>query len=119
MINDKVATKRIEELTKLSDEALYAEMHVIPGAPALPRGPGDKAERGKLWFERNRARFRDLVCESDVVKEVIAGTGKGSDVLLICAIADLIATACGLVPPFVVAAMLVRRGLPELCSGES
>src|SRR4051812_46788733 len=65
------------------------------------------SDAGRAWFEKNKNKFKKTVCGSNVVKGYLEADKTHNRVLLVAAIADLIVTACGGIPPITVAVLLV------------
>lgn len=107
-------TQSIEELLRSSEEELLVSigMEINEGSLALPRRRDWLTRSAKRWLKVREDTLRQAICSSDRVRTLVHDS---QDVLLVTAVADLILSICTGVSPITVAALLVRRGISELC----
>ncbi|HKB50002.1 MAG TPA: hypothetical protein VKC63_01060 [Solirubrobacterales bacterium] len=102
----------IEALFELPREELLLELASV-GHDVFPRLPLRRAEE---VYRSIRESLRDSICNDPRV--VALQQEKGHTPELIAAIADIVAASTVGVPPFTVAVLILRDGLPKLCGSD-
>lgn len=105
---------QIETYLSLDSDKLFLTIADSLASGASTEAPSSDA--GRAWFEKNKVRFKKAVCGTNVVKVYLESEKANNRVLLVAAIADMVAGACGAIPPVTVAVLLVKEGLDSLCS---
>ena len=107
----------VEETLDLTVEELYEkigqEMSVGVGLGEVE--PEEYENRGRRWLNKYRQKLQETICKSQVAKVTLYKNRTWDQTLLIAAIADLLASLSLGVSPVVVAALLVKEGLSQLC----
>ena len=78
--------------------------------------PEEYKSRGKRWISKYRSKLREIICNGQVAKVTLSDNRTWDQVLLVAAVADLISSVSTGVSPVVVAALLVKEGLSQLCT---
>jgi hypothetical protein len=81
---------------------------------SFPKSYDDIINDGKNWLNENLSDLQYKICSDDLVKQLLETNGV-DDVTLFSAVVDLIASLCIGFAPFSVAALLIKRGLYNLC----
>lgn len=108
--------QRIQRYLLLEERDLYA---LIP--PHLPDydqslfSPDGQIDAGKGFFQSKLKELRKAVCDDFDWPSKRSDTSFNDSVQLVAAVADAVVTCVGGVPPFIIAALLVKRGLDALC----
>lgn len=108
---------KIKEFLAMDEEQLYA---AIPLYMAEYRGtlfsPQRQVETGKEVFRSMQDSLRQVLCEDWRLCDKIDRPQWDDSITLVAAIGDVIAThIVGSIPPFVIAALLVKIGLRAFC----
>lgn len=73
--------------------------------------------KGESWFEVNRQKLKEAVCENEKLLVAISKVGSDDQVSLGLLIADAITSITIGVPPVFIAALIVKIGVNSLCNG--
>ncbi len=104
-------TKEINELLGRSRDELLLELAPV-GHDVFPRSPQRRAEE---LYRSIRESLRDVICNDPRV--IALRDDKSRKPELVAAIADIVASSTVGIPPFTVAVLILRDGLPKLCGG--
>lgn len=105
-------------------ELSESDLLYLLGGEVVPKQHGMMALDGidelvnaaKQWLKESRPEIQGSVCGHPVVQAIRADKNlKSQRVLLLLAIADVFAGKAWSVSPFVVAALIIKQGLDELC----
>ena len=113
---DEKTKRKIERYLSLDEEGLFA---LIP--PHLTEhehtlfAPTGQEDAGKGYFESKVGELRKAVCEDFDWPSKRSDTSFNDTVTLVAAIADAISSVVVGVPPFIIASLLVKRGLDYFC----
>ena len=116
----EVERKKIQRYLALDEDGLYS---LIP--PHLSEydrtlfTPMGLIGAGKAFFEKVHGDLKKAVCEEFDWPSKRNNTTFNDTVILVAAIGDVIAGCIGAVPPFIIAGLLVKRGLDTLCGCSS
>jgi hypothetical protein len=111
--------RKVRELLDLPEESLLEILGAEVQPPSLGFGVdvAKAIESARQWLARHRSVIQLKVCSSHVAR-ICRDNPKAFDrVILVAAIADLIAAVCVGVSPIVVAVLIVKAGVTELCPG--
>ena len=101
----------------MKQDELYALIPIyLPEYDGVAFAPQAQIQAGRAFFERILRGLRKAVCEDFDWPSKRNDPGFSDTVNLVAAIADNISTYVGSVPPFLIASLLVRKGLDSLCS---
>jgi hypothetical protein len=92
-------------------DSLLLELGAVAGHDAFPRSP---LQRGSEVYNALRESLRDSICNDARVLSLRDESNRRAE--LVAAIADIVATSTVGIPPFTVAVLIVRDGLPRLCA---
>jgi hypothetical protein len=106
---DEIDLPLIEALQARPRQDLLLELSPI-GHDAFPRAPLQKAEEA---YRSIRKSLRESICND--ARVIALRTDASHKPELVAAIADIVAASTFGVPPFTVAVLILRDGLPKLC----
>ena len=104
----------IEEYLSLDEDLLYS---LIP--PYIEEGtrytlPGQIAS-GKKWFRELEPRLRQKLCEEWELCKKLDDPVLADQVNLVIAVADVICALVQIIPPNLIASLLIKMGLRTFC----
>lgn len=102
----------ISQLIEKGDRELYYIIGEMQGQDIIG---GDYYRRGRKIIERVMGNFRLEICRNETIQK-LRNNEEFDDKLLAGVVADVLAGALTGIAPVVAALLIVRRGLPELCS---
>jgi hypothetical protein len=105
----RVKTEEISELLGRPRDELLMELASV-GHDVFPRSPLRRAEE---LYRSIRESLRDSICNDPRVLALRDDESQKPE--LVAAIADIVASSTMGVPPFTVAVLILRDGLPKLC----
>ena len=79
---------------------------------ALPIDTNELIARARNWIDQNWEAFREAICKTESIQELVANN---STKQLVLAIADLISGLITGVSPITVAILLTKTGIEEMC----
>jgi hypothetical protein len=82
----------------------------LAGEPARDSDQQNLRSRGEDWLRRNRMRFKELVCGNPVFADL------GDSMVDVATLADALCVLLNRPTAFIVAAILIKRGISTLCS---
>ncbi len=108
---------RVSELLALDESDLYFQLGIsLASTQAFPLPRRDVIARGKRWISTQRRELAALVCPNKTIKAVGMRSLKAHErVILACEVAEIIAHKLVGTEPVLVAVLLVREGLYQLC----
>ncbi len=104
-----MTVEEIDGLWARPRDDLLLELGLV-GHDAFPRGPLQRAEE---VYRSIRESLREAICNDPKVLALRADESHRPE--LVAAIADIVAGSTIGVPPFTVAVLMLRDGLPKLC----
>ncbi|NEP77148.1 MAG: hypothetical protein F6K39_02560 [Okeania sp. SIO3B3] len=81
--------------------------------------PQEYQNRGLRWLNKHRQNLKKAICNSYIAEIALHKERTRDQALLIAAIADILVSLSLGVSPVVVAALLVKEGVTQLCLEES
>lgn len=102
-------TEEINELLSRPRDELLLELAPV-GHDVFPRSPQRRAEE---LYKSVRESLRKAICDDPRVLALRNDRSQKPE--LVAAIADIVASSTVGVPPFTVAVLILRDGLPRLC----
>ena len=104
------------QLLQLTEDDLFESLGKhLTARQAFPLTKLQMVERGKQWFTAKLALFRTNICPK--VPQIL--TQDSDEKTVILSIADIIANAVIGAPPIMVAALIVKIGVKNLCQGST
>lgn len=113
-----IPDKEVARLVALSEAELLREIGSST-IEADSRGFGplksDPIGIGHRWFERRRDKILAVICKAENKQKILDMLGRKDEAAAALAIADLITAFCGVIPPVVVACLVIRVALVRSC----
>ena len=121
MRNPSTAERNLLELylAKNEGELLGLLAVSLPENAERSFSPQGAAAEGRRYFDSLREMLSESVCVKWGYCERAKSPSWQDEISLACLIADMISTACGGAPAFVVAALLLKIGLSRFCCCDS
>lgn len=105
----------IESLLQKSKDELFLDLgKELVGKSILPKSRNELISTAKIWWERNIKLITDAICGSEKLRKLLLAENN-DDVVLVTAIADLVSGLVTGVSPVTVAALLVKKGVNNIC----
>ena len=112
----ELTTEQVQELERLHTcevRQLYQELgRIVPGEVFGGAPGGDHELRGRRWFEEQRGRIRDIVCQPGVLSEV---DQLGDALATTTALLFLLQAQMDWLQAAIAATTLVKTGLHTYC----
>jgi hypothetical protein len=111
---DQEERETIEEYLSLDESLLYSLIPPYVSEGTVYTLPG-QIESGKKWFRELEPRLRQKLCQEWDLCKKIDDPALSDQVNLVIAIADIICTFVHVIPPNLIASILVKMGLRAFC----
>lgn len=106
----------INRLLGLENKDIYIELGQNLGTLAPDTDPESQA---KAWFDNKKGELFDLVCVKGNYCAFVKKNTNAKMIEIIAALSDLLASAFGTLPVYVIATLLVRMSLDKFCECDS
>ncbi|VAW56389.1 hypothetical protein MNBD_GAMMA07-2733 [hydrothermal vent metagenome] len=111
----------IKEIASLNSNEIY-ELIGRELSESMELGetePEEYQDRGKRWIKKYKDQLQKTICGGFVAETILNEKRQWDQVLLIASITDLIATLSIGVSPVVIATLLVKEGIEQLCHSDT
>ncbi|GEM_PF-1891645 len=117
MTTDPETRAVIKEYLSLDETSLYNLIPLyVPAYKHTFFSPEGEVEAGRKEFHAIRNKLYQLVCVDWGYCSRRNDPDLQDSIALVIAVADVISAACGAIPPFLIAALLVKKGLNVFCN---